>query len=379
MSELLDYFKARQEAMLELLTDLVQRESFTIDKPQVDKLMDFVEARLIEMNVDSLMRYPQDDVGDFLLAKWNEKAPGKPFLFLIHLDTVHPSGILESMPIKIEEVRYYGPGALDMKAGAVIALEAIQALQARRQLPPYPIHLLMTSDEEIGSPYSQALIEEQAADCGLALVMEPATKEGAVKTWRKGSGKYELTVEGLASHAGIAPQEGINAIIEFAQQALEIQRLNDLKYGSSVSITMVTGGSAGNVIPAQVKAHIDTRALTMEAMQALHESLSNLYPKMPGAKVSCVRRAYRPPMERRPGLFEKAAAIGRQHGITIDEGGTGGGSDGNFTAALGIPTLDGLGAHGDGAHARHEHIIISSLPRQAALTAALLMDWHQEN
>lgn len=379
MSELLDYFKARQEAMLELLTDLAQRESFTIDKPQVDTLMDFVEARLIEMNADSLMRYPQDNVGDFLLAKWNEEAPGKPFLFLIHLDTVHPSGILESMPIKIEEGRYYGPGALDMKAGAVIALEAIQALQARRQMPPHPIHLLMTSDEEIGSPHSQALIEEQAADCALALVMEPATKEGAIKTWRKGSGKYELTVEGLASHAGIAPQEGINAIIEFAQQALEIQRLNDLKYGSSVSITMVTGGSAGNVIPAQVKAHIDTRALTMEAMQTLHESLSNLYPKMPGAKVSCVRRAYRPPMERRPGLFEKAAAIGRQHGITIDEGGTGGGSDGNFTAALGIPTLDGLGAHGDGTHARHEHIIISSLPRQAALTAALLMDWHQEN
>lgn len=379
MSELLDYFKARQESMLELLTDLVQRESFTVDKSQVDKLMDFVEARLIKMNVDSLMRYPQDDVGDFLLAKWNEKAPGKPFLFLIHLDTVHPSGILESMPVKIEEGRYYGPGALDMKAGAVIALEAIQALQTRRQMPPYPIHLLVTSDEEIGSPYSQALIEEQAAGCALALVMEPATKEGAVKTWRKGGGKYELTVEGLAAHAGIAPQEGINAIIEFAQQALEIQQLNDLKYGSSVSITMVTGGSAGNVIPAQVKAHIDTRALTMEAMQTLHEALSNLYPKMPGAKVSCVRRAYRPPMERRPGLFEKAAAIGRQHGITIDEGGTGGGSDGNFTAALGIPTLDGLGAHGDGAHARHEHVIISSLPRQAALTAALLMDWHQEN
>lgn len=379
MSELLDYFKARQESMLELLTGLVQRESFTGDKPQVDKLMDFVEARLIEMNVDSLMRYPQDDVGDFLLAKWNEAAPGKPFLFLIHLDTVHPSGILESMPVKIEEGCYYGPGALDMKAGAVIALEAIQTLQARRQLPPRPIHFLVTSDEEIGSPYSQALIEEQAAGCALALVMEPATKEGAVKTWRKGGGKYELTVEGLAAHAGIAPQEGINAIIEFAQQALEIQQLNDLKYGTSVSITMVTGGSAGNVIPAQVKAHIDTRVLTMEAMQALHEALSNLYPKMPGAKVSCVRRAYRPPMERRPGLFEKAAAIGQQHGLIIDEGGTGGGSDGNFTAALGIPTLDGLGAHGDGAHARHEHVIISSLPRQAALTAALLMDWHREN
>ena len=379
MSELLDYFRARQAAMLELLTDLVRRESFTGDKARVDRLMDFVEAEFVDMNVDSLARYPQETVGDFLLAKWNEDAPGKPFLFLVHLDTVHPVGTLESMPIKIEDERYYGPGALDMKAGAVIALEAIRGLRARGQLPNRPIHFLVTSEEEIGSPFSEAVIKEEAAGCALALVMEPATKEGAVKTWRKGGGKYELVVEGLASHAGIAPQEGINAIIEFAQQALEIQQLNDLKYGTSVSITMVAGGSAGNVIPARVEAHIDTRVMTMEAMQALHEALSNLYPKMPGAKVSCVRRGHRPPMERRPGLFEKAAAIGRRYGITIDEGGAGGGSDGNFTAAMGIPTLDGLGAHGDGAHARHEHVIISSLPRQAALTAALLMDWHLEN
>lgn len=378
MSELLDYFRARQAAMLDLLTELVQRESFTYDKARVDQLIDFMESKFIEMNVDSLVRYPQDGVGDFLLAKWNENAPGKPFLFMVHMDTVHPVGSLQTMPVKVEDGRYYGPGTLDMKAGAVIALEAIGGLQARGQLPPCPIHFLVTTEEEIGSPLSQALIKEQAAGCELALVMEPATKEGAIKTWRKGGGKYELRVEGLASHAGIAPQEGINAIIEFAQQALEIQQLNDLKYGTSVSITMVEGGSAGNVIPAQVKAHIDARVMTMAAMAALHQALSNLYPKMPGAKVSCVRQGYRPPMERRPDLFEKAAAIGRKYGVTIDEGGTGGGSDGNFTAAMDIPTLDGLGAHGDGAHALHEHVIISSLPRQAALTAALLMDWNWE-
>ncbi len=377
MSELLDYFKARQAPMLDLLTELVRRESFTRDKARVDKLMDFMEARFRDMNADSLNRYPQDGVGDFLLAKWNDKAPGKPYLFLVHVDTVHPPGSLEAMPIQVEGGRYYGPGALDMKAGAVIALEAIRGLQARGQLPSRPIHFLVTSEEEIGSPLSEALIKEQAAGCELVLVMEPATQEGAIKTWRKGGGKYELVVEGLASHAGIAPQEGINAIIEFAQQALEIHRLNDLKYGTSVSMTLVEGGSAGNVIPAQVRAHIDTRVMTMEAMQALHEALSSLYPKMPGAKVSCVRQGHRPPMERRQGLFEKAAAIGRQYGVTIYEGGTGGGSDGNFTAAMGIPTLDGLGAHGDGAHALHEHIISSSLPRQAALIAAILMDWNR--
>ena len=379
MSELLEYFSAQQEVMLDLLTSLVQRESFTRDKAQVDRLMGYMETVFHDMNADSITRFPQDEVGDFLLAKWNENAPGKPVLFLVHMDTVHPVGSLETMPIRIEDGRYYGPGALDMKAGTVIALEAIRGLQTRGQLPSRPVHFLATTDEEIGSPHSRALIEGQAAACDLVLVMEPATKEGAVKTWRKGGGKYELTVEGLASHAGIAPQEGINAIIEFAQQALEIQRLNDLKYGTSVSITMVAGGSAGNVIPARVRAHIDTRVLTMKAMQTLHDALSGLYPKMPGAKVSCVRHGYRPPMERRPALFKKAAAIGERHGIIIDEGGTGGGSDGNLTAALGIPTLDGLGAHGDGAHARHEHVIISSLPRQAALIAALLMEWHQEN
>lgn len=375
MTNLLDYFKNRQSAMLDLLAETVQRESFTREKASVDRLVDFMGAQFESLGASSAQRYPQSEAGDFLLAKWNENISAKPYLFLAHVDTAHPIGSLETMPIKLADGRFYGPGALDMKAGAVIALEAIRGLRERNQMPRRPIHFLLTTDEEIGSPYSEALIKEQGAACELALVMEPATKEGAIKTWRKGSGKYTLTIEGRAAHAGIAPQEGINAIIEFAQQALEINRLNDLKYGTSVSITLVEGGSAGNVIPAQARAHIDTRVMTLDAMQRLHEQLTSLYPKMPGAKVSCVRGSHRPPMERRPGLFEKAAAIGERQGVALYEGGSGGGSDGNFTAALGVPTLDGLGAHGDGAHATHEHIIIDSLPRQAALIAAILREW----
>ena len=375
MSELLKAFRSRQPDMLEFLTAMVERESITRDKTKVDVLVDLMEAQLDSLGADSVTRIPQEEVGDFLHATWNSAAPGKPYLFLVHIDTVHPIDSLESMPIKIENGRFYGPGALDMKAGVVIVLEAIKALVEREELPDRPIHLLMTTDEEIGSPYSEVLIKQLAAGCELVLVTEPATQEGEIKTWRKGGGKYELLIEGRASHAGIAPQEGINAIIEFAQQALEINRLNDLKYGTSVSVTLVNGGSAGNVIPAKTQAHIDIRVLTMEAMRNLHEALSNLHPKMPGAKVSCIRRHHRPPMERRPGLFEKAAAIGERHGVTIYEGGTGGGSDGNFTAAMGIPTLDGLGAHGDGAHALHEHVLIDSLSRQAALVAAILMEW----
>lgn len=376
MSDLLAYFTGRTESMLQTLTEMVGRESFTRDKTQVDRLVDWMDERFQIMKADSILRYPQQRCGDFLLAKWNVEAPGKAFLFLVHVDTVHPIGSLETMPIRVEDGRYYGPGALDMKGGAVIAQEAIAGLMARGQMPARPIHFLVTTDEEVGSPVSEPLIKQLAADSELVLVMEPATKEGTIKTWRKGGGKYELIVEGRAAHAGIAPQEGINAIIEFARQALDINRLNDLKYGTSVSITMVEGGSAGNVIPARVAAQIDTRFMTITAMNNLHEALSSLYPKMPGAQVICRRQGHRPPMERRPGLFEKAKSIGDKHGITIYEGGTGGGSDGNFTAAMGIPTLDGLGAHGDGAHATHEHVIISSLPRQAALIAALLMAWH---
>ena len=378
MSELLEYFSGRQEAMLDLLRSMVETESFTRDKTGVDTMIDLMHDRFTHLEADVIKRFPQDEVGDFLLATWNKDAPGKPFLFLVHVDTVHPIGTLATMPIRIDDGRFYGPGALDMKGGTVIALEAIQGLLDRDQLPARPIHFLVTSEEEIGSPQSEPVIKQLAADCELVLVMEPATSEGTIKTWRKGGGKYELTVDGRASHAGIAPEQGINAIIEFARQALEINALNDLKYGTSVSITVVEGGSAGNVIPARVKAQIDTRVMTKEAMNNLHQALKNLYPKMPGAKVTCERQGHRPSMERRPGLFEQAAAIGERHGVIIYEGGTGGGSDGNFTAAMGIPTLDGLGAHGDGAHAVHEHIIISSLPRQATLIAVLLLEWDAE-
>ena len=378
MSELLNYFDNRQDDMLATLRAMVETESFTRDKAGVDRMIDLMGISFHSPAGRRHRTFSPGEFGDFLLATWNKQAPGQPFLFLVHVDTVHPPGTLANMPVKIEDGRFYGPGALDMKAGIVIALEAIAGLQARDQLPRHPIRFLVTSEEEIGSPHSEPLIKQLAADCALVLVMEPATGEGAIKTWRKGGGQYELTVQGRASHAGIAPEQGINAIIEFARQALEINALNDLKYGTSVSITMVEGGSAGNVIPAQVKAKIDTRFMTIDAMNGLHEALSNLYPKMPGAKVTCQRLGHRPPMERRPELFQMAAAIGEKHGVTIYEGGTGGGSDGNFTAAMGVPTLDGLGAHGDGAHATHEHVIISSLPRQASLIAALLLDWNAE-
>jgi len=375
MTDYFTYFRQQQPDMLGRLRRLVELESFSRSKQHVDLLVEALMPELRACGAERIRRIPQVELGDFLLATWNVAGVGAPILILCHLDTVYPIGTLAEMPIRQDGSIFAGPGSYDMKAGIVIALTALQALHARGELPPQPIHMLLTSDEEIGSPCSEALIKQTAAGCGLALVMEPATAEGSIKTQRKGGGNYLLTVEGRAAHAGTAPQAGINAIVEFAQQALEIQKLNDLKYGTSVSLTKVQGGTAGNVIPAQVQATIDTRVQSMAAMRDLHQALSSLYPKMPGAKVRCERVHHRPPMERQPGIFERAAAIALRHGVTLYEGSSGGGSDGNFTAAMGLPTLDGMGAHGDGAHAPHEHVIIDSLPRQATVVAALLREW----
>ncbi len=375
MTQLLSYFQSQQQAMVDLLTTLVNYETFTTEKHMVDKLGDFMEAQFKELGASSVTRFPQQEIGDILLAKWHEDAAGKPIMFLIHIDTVWPTGTLAERPIRVEDGCFYAPGAVDMKGGITVALSALRGLRALNLLPERPIYVLMTSDEEVGSVHSETLIKEIAKDCGLVLVMEPATKEGALKTWRKGIATYTLTIQGRPSHAGNAPEQGINSVIEFAQQALEIHKLNDYKNGVSVSVTMVNGGSAGNVIPARTEAYIDTRMMTQQQLAALDEAFEQLHPFIPGAVVSAKRNHYRPPMERNAAAYEQAKRIGEAYGISVREDGSGGGSDGNFTAALGIPTLDGLGPQGDGLHALHEHVVIASLPQRATLVAGILRDW----
>lgn len=378
MSELLQYFQSQKQQMVDLLTELIHFESFTQEKAMVDKLGVFLEKHFRALNASSVRRIPQSEVGDFLLAKWNEDAPGKPILFLIHIDTVWPTGTLAGWPVRIEDGILYGPGAVDMKGGITVALSALDGLNKLGKMPKRPIYVLMTSDEEVGSTYSEELIKEIAKDCCLVLVMEPGTKDGALKTWRKGIATYNMTVEGRASHAGNAPEQGINSVIEFAQQALKLNEMNDLKNGTSVSVTMVNGGSAGNVIPAQTSAYIDTRMTTLQAMRLTQEAVMDLRPFIPGAKVTVTLNHARPPMERMPHVIEQVKRIGEKVGVTVREEGSGGGSDGNFTAAMGIPTLDGLGPQGDGLHALHEQVVVSSLPTRAALVAGLLREWHDE-
>lgn len=379
MSELLMYFKDQQQNMIDLLTTMVNYETPSHDKSLVDQLGDFMEQQCKKMSASSVTRFPQTDVGDHLLAKWNENAPGKPITFIGHIDTVWQAGTLAERPVTIDDDgRLFGPGAVDMKAGIVIALTAIHGLQQRGEMPQRPIWFFINTDEEIGSKTSTPLIEETAAQSDLILVMEPGTKDGAIKIQRKGIATYRVHVEGRASHAGNAPEEGINAIIELAQQAVKLNSLNDLRNGTSVSVTKIEGGTASNVIPAEATAHVDTRMITQQAMDSTYRAIMGLQPFLPGAKVHVEQTHARSPMEYNDLMkanFARCQEIGQQYGITVRGESVGGGSDGNTTASMGIPTLDGLGAVGDGLHAIHEHILISSLAQRATLAAAILKEW----
>jgi glutamate carboxypeptidase len=379
MSDLLTYFQSQQQAMVDLLTTLCNFETPTRGKEAVDKMGAFMEAQFRDLGASSVTRIAQTEVGDMLLAKWNETAPGKPIMFLIHIDTVWPLGTLAERPVTIkDDGKLYGPGAIDMKGGITIVLSALRGLKERGEMPNRPIWVMMTSDEEVGSIFSHDHIEEAAKQCGLVLVMEPATQEEALKTWRKGIATYRLDIEGLPAHAGNAPEKGINAITDFAQQVIKLNQLNDYKRGTSVSVTMVEGGSATNVIPQHVTAHVDTRALTMEAWEETYDTMMNLGPFVPGAKIKVEKINGHKPMEHDEQMirnFAQCKQIGESYGLTIREDGSGGASDGNTVAALGISVLDGLGPQGDGLHALHEQVVIASLPRRSTLIAGMLKDW----
>jgi glutamate carboxypeptidase len=297
-------------------------------------------------------------------------------LLLGHFDTVWPVGTLERMPFRRDGDRLYGPGTFDMKAGIAIGLTAVNALAATGTAHP-PITMLWTTDEEIGSGTSRSLIEAEARQARAVLVLEPSLPGGALKTARKGCGEYELTIHGLAAHAGVDPGKGASAIHELAAQIGIIERLQDLPRGVSVNVGVVSGGTRPNVVAEEARAVIDVRAPARDAADAVDAALRRLHPVHAGTRLTIRGGFDRPPMERTPAgvrLFEKARSIASVLGYQLGEGSTGGGSDGNFTAALGVPTLDGLGAIGDGAHAAHEHVDASALPWRAALVAGLIAD-----
>jgi glutamate carboxypeptidase len=298
-------------------------------------------------------------------------------LLLGHFDTVWPIGQLVRMPLTRADGRLHGPGVFDMKAGIAIGMLAARALRETGTPVARRIVMLWTTDEEIGSGTSRAAIEDEARRSEAVFVLEPSLAGGAVKTSRKGCGGYQVAVRGVSAHAGIEPQKGASAVQELAHQILRINALQDLARGVSVNVVQVSGGLRSNVIPDEAHAVVDVRVPSAAAAAAVDAAFRGLRPVDQRTTIDAIGGMDRPPLERTADverLYKRARALAGVMGHQLDEGATGGGSDGNFTAAMGIPTLDGLGAVGDGAHALHEHVDIESLPDRAALIAGLIAD-----
>ncbi len=376
---LVAFYHDHLNEIIDLTTTLANLESPSSDKAHVDVLGHTIEATVNGLGAE-VRRIPRSEVGDILLAKWNPKASGKPIVFMMHMDTVWPIGTLAQRPVHIEGDRLIGPGVWDMKVSIAMVLSAIKGLQQRGEFPDRPVWGLFTSDEETGSVHSVDVIEEVARQAALCLIMEFGSPgNGGLRTWRKGVGHYIVNVTGRASHAGNAPEKGINAVVELAHQTLKITELARMDMGTSVSVTTIKGGIAFNVIPASASAEVDLRYKTKLEAERVDTAIRGLKPVVPGAQVAVeLEGMLRPPMERDDLMiknFERAKAIAAKLGYDLLEDGSGGGSDGNFTAALGISTLDGFGAAGEGAHAATEQAVISSIPVRTALLDRIIVEW----
>jgi glutamate carboxypeptidase len=368
--------QAQTPDMLALLEQIVRLESPSRDKSALDALSAEL-GRAFASAGATVTRLPQTGAGDHLRLDWPGVGadPARPILILGHFDTVWPIGTLAEMPFHIEGDRAHGPGSFDMKASLVILAFAMRALQSLQEPPPRPVVALLTSDEEIGSPTSRTIIEQAAAESACALVIEPALPGGGLKTARKGVGAYTLTIHGRAAHAGVEPETGRSAILELCHQIIHINAINDIERGTSVNVGIVEGGSTVNTVPDMARAKIDLRVAALDEAERVDAALRSLQPITPDTSLAVSGGLNRPPMVRTSAvkaLFQRARDLARPLGLELTEGATGGGSDANFTAAVGLPTLDGLGALGDGAHARHEHILIPSLAQRAALLAKLI-------
>jgi glutamate carboxypeptidase len=367
--------ESRRNRMTRTLVELVEMESPTGNKAALDCLGQHLAAETAQLGA-RVRRFPQATAGDHIRAVWAGEGAGT--LLLCHFDTVWDVGTLAARPLRIEDGRLYGPGAFDMKGGIANALHAIAVLRELALMPEEPITLLLTSDEETGSQTSRSLIEEEARGHRRVFVLEPAhPPAAALKTWRKGVGDYRMTVRGRAAHAGAAPWEGISAVDELARQILAVHALTDLARGTTVNAGVIGGGTRPNVVAEEAWADIDVRVMNLDEAARIDAAMRDLRPSLPGAALTITGGLNRPPMVRSPAslaLFQRAAALAAEMGFAVTETGTGGGSDGNFTSALGVPTLDGLGVAGDGGHALHEHVILASIPERAALLAALLRD-----
>lgn len=372
-------FEAKLDQLIALLSSLAAIESPTDNKHAVDQVSDYI-LRWSQGMGAAVTRHPQSRSGDHLLLEWGSGPGG--ILMLAHMDTVHPLGSLQQIPIKRLDGRLHGPGVQDMKGGLAMALMAVRILLAEQRMPARRISLLCTSDEETGSSTSRLLIEALAQTHDLVLCLEPAIPDGSLKTWRKGIGVFRLDAVGRASHAGGDPENGINAIEEVCRQVPRILQLADAGMETTISVGRIAGGTRINVVPDACHAIFDIRIRLPEEQIRIDAGLAALEPILEGARIKISGEWNRPPMPRTPIImqtFARAREIGAQLGLNLSEGGVGGGSDANFVAPLGIPLLDGLGPVGGGAHSRREFIMLDDFAQRTALLGALLSEWFESD
>jgi len=378
LRKLLEYCRKELPAMLDCLGRVVKMESPSTSKPHLDRLAKYFEREFAKLGGQTRLLQHRS-AGAAVVAEFWSRAGGsrprpKPILLLGHLDTVWDVGTLARMNFRVRAGRAYGPGVLDMKSGIVCGLWAIRALRACNVMPRRPIRFFLNSDEEISSLAFRKQILAEGRRARAVLVLEPAAAGGALKTSRKGVGEFRITVHGRPAHAGIDPGAGVNAISELARQLLRLEKIVRPRSGLTLSVGVVEGGTRTNVVPERARASIDVRVLRRQDRRLLEQRMYRLKPYLPGARLVVEGGINRPPLERKMAvsLFRHARELARQMDLDLKEAATGGGSDGNFTAAVGTPTLDGLGGIGEGAHALHEHVVVREMPRRAALVAAIL-------
>jgi len=377
MKQLLSYLQQELPGGLQLLEQMVNMESPSTDKVLVDRFARFVGSQF-EAIGGAVEYVPAERFGDHLLVKFPGKTSNQ-ILLLGHTDTVFPAGEVAKRPFRNMNGKATGPGVFDMKAGILIMWSALRALLKTGNPLENDVTVLLTSDEEVGSSTSRALLESEAISASAVFVLEPSLPGGVLKTARKGVGRFTIKAIGRAAHSGVDPAKGINAIEEIARQVLLLQAMNNAELGTSVTVGVIQGGTRSNVVPAEAAIEVDVRVATIEEASRMATAVHALQPQLSGARLEVRGLINRPPMVRTSDsvrLFELARSVGKELGIDIDEGSTGGASDGNFTSALGIPTLDGLGAVGDGAHAIDEYVEIASLPHRAALIAGMIQRIH---
>lgn len=373
----LRYFQKQQNQIIDTIQQLVEIESPSDIKAAADRLATVVASRFSDLG-GKVRVHGAEKFGNHLEVRFKSRARNsRPVLLLGHTDTVYPIGTISRMPFRVAKGRVWGPGVLDMKGGIALMLHVVEALLAWSDAKlSRPITIFLVSDEEVGSQSSRAITEQLARESAAVLVLEPAHGlNGAVKTSRKGVGEYVLRVTGKAAHSGLDFEKGQSAVLELARQILEIHKLVDVQRGITLNVGTIIGGTRVNVVPSEASASIDVRITRKQDAAEIERKLRALKPGNPNCELQLTGGMNRPPMERSGAvatLYETAISVAKQLGWALDEASVGGGSDGNFTAALGIPTLDGLGAVGEGAHAEHESILISELPRRAALLAGLI-------